>query len=153
MGKITLEMIAKSPSHTKKRRDETVQQYIRRLTHLYFSEKNIDEIVSSSETSLFHWRKFCFLCRQFRNVSSLLSSYSPICVYGSTTSKESKLGYNSVKSSLSWYNLPFFKYSTLDDTRSHETLQVVQCTFSEVRSSFNYDIYLEQNNWPSILID
>ena len=39
-------MIAKSPSHTKKRRDETVQQYVRRLTHLYFSEKNIDEIVS-----------------------------------------------------------------------------------------------------------
>ena len=46
MGKITLEMLAKSPSHTKKRRDETVQQYVRRLTHLYFSEKNIDEIVS-----------------------------------------------------------------------------------------------------------
>lgn len=46
MGKITLEMLAKSPSHTKKRRDETVQQYARRLTHLYFSEKNIDEIVS-----------------------------------------------------------------------------------------------------------
>lgn len=49
MGKITLEMLAKSPSHTKKRRDETVQQYVRRLTHLYFSEKNIDEIVSRSE--------------------------------------------------------------------------------------------------------
>lgn len=46
MGKISFEMIAKSPSHTKKRRDETVQQYVRRLTHLYFSEKNIDEIVS-----------------------------------------------------------------------------------------------------------
>lgn len=46
MGKITLEMLAKSPSHTKKRRDETAQQYARRLTHLYFSEKNIDEIVS-----------------------------------------------------------------------------------------------------------
>lgn len=46
MGKISLELIAKSHSHTKKRRDETVQQYVRRLTHLYFSEKNIDEIVS-----------------------------------------------------------------------------------------------------------
>ena len=51
MGKITLEMLAKSPSHTKKRRDETVQQYARRLTHLYFSEKNIDEIVSRSVCS------------------------------------------------------------------------------------------------------
>ena len=46
MGKISLELIAKSHSHTKKRRDETVQQYVGRLTHLYFSEKNIDEIVS-----------------------------------------------------------------------------------------------------------
>lgn len=56
MGKITLEMLAKSPSHTKKRRDETVQQYVRRLTHLHFSEKNIDEIVSSCETSSIKFR-------------------------------------------------------------------------------------------------
>lgn len=53
MGKITFEMIAKSPSHTKKRRDETVQQYVRRLTHLYFSEKNIDEIVSVYDLNLY----------------------------------------------------------------------------------------------------
>lgn len=53
MGKISLELIAKSHSHTKKRRDETVQQYVRRLTHLYFSEKNIDEIVSKIYSRLF----------------------------------------------------------------------------------------------------
>lgn len=58
MGKITLEMLAKSPSHTKKRKDETVQQYVRRLTHLYFSEKNIDEIVSRYVISVKFHRLF-----------------------------------------------------------------------------------------------
>jgi len=66
MGKITLEMIAKSPSHTKRRRDETVQQYVRRLTHLYFSEKNIDEIVSTQTirekaSSVFFEQTFVFI--------------------------------------------------------------------------------------------
>lgn len=49
MGKITLEMIAKSPSHTKKRRDETVQQYdnlyhCRNLSVLYLYDNNISKI-------------------------------------------------------------------------------------------------------------
>ena len=106
MVKITLEMIAKSPSHTKKRRDETVQQYVRRLTHLYFSEKNIDEIVSRVGCfRIFVEKVLLCCCRQFRNVSSLFSCYSSICVYGSTTKEESKLGYNSVKSSLTRCNL------------------------------------------------
>lgn len=47
MGKITLEMLAKCPSHTKKKRDETLQHYLKRLTHLYFAEKGLDEIVST----------------------------------------------------------------------------------------------------------
>ena len=46
MVKITQEMLAKVPSHTKRSRDETLQHYLRRLTHLYFAEKNIDSIVS-----------------------------------------------------------------------------------------------------------
>jgi len=68
MGKISLELIAKSHSHTKKRRDETVQQYVRRLTHLYFSEKNIDEIVSKIDVCFAgFWVKFlliitCCIC-------------------------------------------------------------------------------------------
>ncbi|XP_031559465.1 protein phosphatase 1 regulatory subunit 42-like [Actinia tenebrosa] len=44
MGKITLEMLAKCPSHTKKKRGETLNHYLKRLTHLYFAEKGIDEI-------------------------------------------------------------------------------------------------------------
>ena len=71
MGKITLEMLAKSPSHTKKRRDETVQQYVRRLTHLYFYEKNIDEIVS--RTVKFH--RFCSI----RLARSVISSVYISC--------------------------------------------------------------------------
>lgn len=66
MGKITFEMIAKSPSHTKKRRDETVQQYVRRLTHLYFSEKNIDEI-----DNLYHCRNLSVLYLYDNNISKI----------------------------------------------------------------------------------
>ncbi|KXJ18282.1 Protein phosphatase 1 regulatory subunit 42 [Exaiptasia diaphana] len=44
MGKITLEMLAKCPSHTKKKKDENLQHYLKRLTHLYFAEKGVDEI-------------------------------------------------------------------------------------------------------------
>ncbi|XP_029190871.2 protein phosphatase 1 regulatory subunit 42-like [Acropora muricata] len=66
MGKISFEMIAKSPSHTKKRRDETVQQYVRRLTHLYFSEKNIDEI-----DNLYHCRNLSVLYLYDNNISKI----------------------------------------------------------------------------------
>ncbi|PFX27342.1 protein phosphatase 1 regulatory subunit 42-like [Stylophora pistillata] len=66
MGKITLEMLAKSPSHTKKRRDETVQQYVRRLTHLYFSEKNIDEI-----DNLHHCRNLSVLYLYDNNIAKI----------------------------------------------------------------------------------
>lgn len=59
-------MIAKSPSHTKKRRDETVQQYVRRLTHLYFSEKNIDEI-----DNLHHCRNLSVLYLYDNNISKI----------------------------------------------------------------------------------
>lgn len=66
MGKISLELIAKSHSHTKKRRDETVQQYVRRLTHLYFSEKNIDEI-----DNLHHCRNLSVLYLYDNNISKI----------------------------------------------------------------------------------
>lgn len=79
MGKITLEMIAKSPSHTKKRRDETVQQYVRRLTHLYFSEKNIDEIVS---------KLILQTAREFSRESKLEISHADVCVYRKYTVKQ-----------------------------------------------------------------
>ena len=46
MVKITLELVAKCPSQTKKKKSETPQQYLKRLTHVYLAEKCIDEIVS-----------------------------------------------------------------------------------------------------------
>ena len=75
MGKISLELIAKSHSHTKKRRDETVQQYVRRLTHLYFSEKNIDEIVSKTNSRLFT------RCLFFRFLGNVFIDYNVLCTY------------------------------------------------------------------------
>lgn len=46
MVKITTELVAKCPSQTKKKKNETSQQYLKRLTHVYLAEKCIDEIVS-----------------------------------------------------------------------------------------------------------
>lgn len=44
MVKITPELVAKCPSQTKKKKSETPQQYLKRLTHVYLAEKCIDEI-------------------------------------------------------------------------------------------------------------
>ena len=47
MVKISIDLIVKHGSHTKRRKGENFNQYLRRLTHIYFQEKNIEEIVSS----------------------------------------------------------------------------------------------------------
>ncbi|XP_059177590.1 protein phosphatase 1 regulatory subunit 42-like isoform X2 [Physella acuta] len=45
MVKLTLDFIARGTSgYTQKKRDETLPQYIRRLTHLYLENKNIDDV-------------------------------------------------------------------------------------------------------------
>ncbi|XP_051878572.1 protein phosphatase 1 regulatory subunit 42 [Pristis pectinata] len=44
MGRLTVDLIAKSSLHIKNRRDEPLEQYLKKLTHLNFSNKNIDEI-------------------------------------------------------------------------------------------------------------
>jgi len=44
MVKISPELLVKYASHTKKRTNETDAQYLKRLTHIYFQERNIDEI-------------------------------------------------------------------------------------------------------------
>ncbi|XP_067831975.1 protein phosphatase 1 regulatory subunit 42 [Heptranchias perlo] len=44
MGRLTVDVIAKSSLHVKNRRDEPLGQYLKKLTHLNFSNKNIDEI-------------------------------------------------------------------------------------------------------------
>ena len=45
MVKITQELLLKCASHSKKRSNESNAQYLKRLTHIYFQEKNLDEIV------------------------------------------------------------------------------------------------------------
>ncbi|XP_046566841.1 LOW QUALITY PROTEIN: protein phosphatase 1 regulatory subunit 42-like [Haliotis rubra] len=45
MPKLTIDLIARGTSgYTKKKRDESMQQYLRRLTHLYLEDKSIDEV-------------------------------------------------------------------------------------------------------------
>jgi len=48
MVKLTMDLIARGTSgYTKKKRDESMQHYLKRLTHLYLEDRNIDEIVST----------------------------------------------------------------------------------------------------------
>ena len=43
-----MDLIARGTSgYTKKKRDESMQHYLKRLTHLYLEDRNIDEIVST----------------------------------------------------------------------------------------------------------
>ncbi|KAK2174545.1 hypothetical protein NP493_791g00003 [Ridgeia piscesae] len=45
MVKLTMDLIARGTSgYTKKKRDESMQHYLKRLTHLYLEDRNIDEI-------------------------------------------------------------------------------------------------------------
>ena len=46
MVKITQDLLLKYASHSKKRSNESSSEYLKRLTHVYFQEKNLDEIVS-----------------------------------------------------------------------------------------------------------
>ena len=72
MVKITQEMLLKFASHSKKRSNESNNQYLKRLTHVYFQERNIDEIVSVQKIQLLKL-KFCKLTYLFYMiVSSLL---------------------------------------------------------------------------------
>lgn len=51
MVKLTIDLIARGTSgYTKKKRDESMTQYLRRLTHLYLEDRNIDEV--SDELSM-----------------------------------------------------------------------------------------------------
>jgi len=42
---MTVELLCRCTSHTKRRRDETQLQFLGRVTHLYCAEKGIEEIV------------------------------------------------------------------------------------------------------------
>ena len=47
MVKLSVEMITKStPGQNKRRTDESISHYLNRLTHIYFQDKSINEIVS-----------------------------------------------------------------------------------------------------------
>ena len=47
MVKLTVDVMARGTSgYTKKKRDESLPHYLKRLTHLYLEGRHIDEIVS-----------------------------------------------------------------------------------------------------------
>lgn len=50
MVRLTSELIARGTSgYIKRRRDEGVGHFMKRVTHLYLEDKNIDEVVSCVE--------------------------------------------------------------------------------------------------------
>ena len=61
MVKLTVDLIARGTSgYTVKKRDEHIQTYLKRLTHLYLEDKNIDEIVCYIELPVLQATKFFF---------------------------------------------------------------------------------------------
>ena len=47
MVRLTVDLIARGTSgYTKKKRDESMSHYLKRLTHLYLEDRGIDEVVS-----------------------------------------------------------------------------------------------------------
>lgn len=46
MPRMTAELLVKSTGQAKRKRDESLEQFLRRITHLYCSEKGIEVIVS-----------------------------------------------------------------------------------------------------------
>ncbi len=47
MPQMTASLLARCTGYAKRKRDESPEQFLRRITHLYCSEKGIDKIVSS----------------------------------------------------------------------------------------------------------
>lgn len=47
MVRLTVDLIAKSRNHFKKKRGLSLAEYLRTLTHLHFSNKSIEDIVST----------------------------------------------------------------------------------------------------------
>ena len=46
MVRLTTDYIARCNGHTKRKRDEPTDHYLKRITHLYMAERNIEAIVS-----------------------------------------------------------------------------------------------------------
>jgi len=46
MARITAELLSKCTGQAKKKREESLDQYLKRITHLYCAEKGIEKIVS-----------------------------------------------------------------------------------------------------------
>lgn len=47
MPRMTADLLVKCTGQAKRKRDETQDQFLRRITHLYCSEKGIEAIVSA----------------------------------------------------------------------------------------------------------
>lgn len=50
---MTTELLCRCTSHTKRRKDETTEQFLARVTHLYCAEKGIEEIVRTGYRTYF----------------------------------------------------------------------------------------------------
>lgn len=50
MPRMTEDLLVKCTGQAKKKRDESKEQFLRRITHLYCSERGIEAIVSSFRT-------------------------------------------------------------------------------------------------------
>ncbi len=46
MGSMTTDLLLKCTGQAKKKKEESREQYLKRITHLYCAEKGIDKIVS-----------------------------------------------------------------------------------------------------------
>ena len=54
---MTTDLLVKCTGQAKRKRDESQEQFLRRITHLYCSERGIEAIVSTSHASI-----IIFLC-------------------------------------------------------------------------------------------
>lgn len=67
MVKLTIDLIARGTSgYTKKKRDESMHQYLKRLTHLYLEDRCIDEVVTCNSFKL---------CSMYINCFSIIKTF------------------------------------------------------------------------------
>ena len=130
MVKITLELVAKCPSQTKKKKSETPQQYLKRLTHVYLAEKCIDEINNLS------------LCRNL----------SVLYLYDNSISKIENLGFAVNLTHLYLQKNKITKIEGLDNLKRLSKLYLGQNSITVVEGLEKMDslseFHIENQNLP-----
>lgn len=59
MPRMSIELLSKCTGQAKRKRDESLEQFLRRITHLYCSEKAIETIVSQLCTNAAYIDVYC----------------------------------------------------------------------------------------------